>query len=104
MAKEISGKLLQFIVSDRFRNIDLIAKVTCPTFIVHGEKDTLVPLKHSEDLHYACGGPSALITPKDMDHNNFDFMRDLIKPFKQFLSGVNIEILGPEHKQKHLNL
>lgn len=44
LAKDVSGKLLQYIVSDRFRNIDLISSVKCPTFIVHGQKDTLVPL------------------------------------------------------------
>ncbi len=44
-AKVTAGNLLKFVISDRFRNIDLIEKVTSPTFIVHGKKDTLVPLR-----------------------------------------------------------
>lgn len=78
LAKEVSGKLLQYMVSDRFRNIDIVSSVKCPTFIVHGQKDTLVPLQQAEDLYYKCGGLSTLITPAEMDHNNFDFMKDLI--------------------------
>eukprot|EP00347_Sterkiella_histriomuscorum_P023413 403334733 len=92
MAKQISGRMLQFLVNDRFRNIDLIQKVKSPTFILHGQKDTLIPLRQSEELHFRCGGPCALVTPKDMDHNNFDYINDLIQPLKQFLSKCNIQV------------
>mmetsp|Transcript_15034 Transcript_15034/g.10914 ORF Transcript_15034/g.10914 Transcript_15034/m.10914 type:complete len:98 (+) Transcript_15034:782-1075(+) len=83
--RESSAKYLSFMVRDRFRNIDLIADVTCPTFIVHGQRDTLISYRHSQDLHAKCGGPSALIIPKEMDHNEFDFIDDLIKPYYYFL-------------------
>ena len=36
IVKEQAGPLLQYAISDRFRNIDAIEKVRCPTFIVHG--------------------------------------------------------------------
>lgn len=78
IVKEQAGSFLQYLISDRFRNIDFIEKVKCPTFIVHGQKDTLISFRHSQELHYKCGGPSALIMPKDMDHNEFDFIDDLI--------------------------
>lgn len=103
LAKDISGKLLQYLITDRFRNIDLITQVKSPTFIVHGMKDTLVPLKHAEELHYKCGGPCALITPADMDHNSFDFMKDLISPFKQFLKQSMI-YLGDNNYDKRIEL
>ena len=34
--KEQAGSVLQYVVSDRFRNIDQMPNVKCPTFFVHG--------------------------------------------------------------------
>ena len=39
-----------------------------------------------------CGGPCALILPQDMDHNEFDFNEDLIRPFQQFLRQINVQV------------
>ena len=86
IAKEQAGSLLQFAISDRFQNLELIRQVTCPTFIVHGQRDTLISFRHSQQLHGACGGPTALIMPREMDHNEFDFFDDLVDPFLDFLT------------------
>ena len=34
--RETAGRFLQYLVNDRFRNIDNIKNVKCPTFLVHG--------------------------------------------------------------------
>ena len=101
IVKEQAGPLLQYVISDRFRNIDAIEKVRCPTFIVHGQKDTLISFRHSQELHARCGGPTALIMPRDMDHNEFDFIDDLIQPFHQFLKQCDIscDLEGAEGKK-----
>jgi hypothetical protein len=31
------------VVKERFRNIDLIEKVRCPVFFIHGLADSLIP-------------------------------------------------------------
>lgn len=85
IVKDKAGRLLQYVISERFRNIDLIEYVRCPTFFVHGQKDTLISFQHSKSLYKKCGGPSAIIMPKNMDHNEFDFIDDLIEPFHKFL-------------------
>jgi abhydrolase domain-containing protein 17 len=36
IVKEAAGKYLSYAICDRFRNIDVINSVKCPTFIVHG--------------------------------------------------------------------
>ena len=36
---------LSFLVAEHFDNILLMPKVTSPTFIVHGQKDTLIPFE-----------------------------------------------------------
>ena len=38
---------LSFLVAEHFDNIKLMSKVTSPTFIVHGQKDTLIPFEQA---------------------------------------------------------
>ena len=89
VAKHIVGRFLMYCVKDQFRNIDLMQKVTCPTFLVHGQKDDLIPCEESQVLYEACNGPCRLLLPKDMDHNEFDFFDDLSLPLLKFLEGFN---------------
>lgn len=43
VARDLVGWVLSLAIADRFRNIDYIKEVKCPTFIVHGQKDKLIP-------------------------------------------------------------
>ena len=40
-------KILSYFVAKHFDNKKLMAKVTSPTFIVHGQKDPLIPFYHA---------------------------------------------------------
>lgn len=64
--------------------------IQCPTFIVHGQKDTLIPITQAQQLNDACGGPTCLLSPPMMTHNDFDFYEDLIRPLMKFLIQMNI--------------
>lgn len=43
---------------ETFNNTQKIGRVTIPTFILHGQRDGLIPLWHAEKLHAACGAKS----------------------------------------------
>ncbi|CDW83543.1 UNKNOWN [Stylonychia lemnae] len=88
--KSLLGTIPSMIVRERFKNIEVIKKVSCPTLIVHGQSDQLIPFSHSQHLHINCGGPSKLIMPKRMTHNEFDLQKDLFEPIKQFFIESNI--------------
>lgn len=93
VVRHVVGTMLQHFVAERFRNIDLMPRISCPTFLVHGQKDTLVPFQHSQALHEVCGGPCCLMLPRDMDHNVFDFYEDLSVPFSRFLAQCGITVM-----------
>ena len=84
VARSILGKfsfLLTPIVYERFRNIDYIKEAKCPVFFLHGLRDKLIPHSHSMDLNSNCPSVSYMQLPPNMDHNEFDFIDDLVKPF-----------------------
>jgi len=90
VVRSLAGTLASYLVHERFRNIDNIKDVRCPTFLIHGQRDTLIPSSHSQDLHSACGGPASLLLSNDMDHNEFDFYEDLSHPILFFLKQCGV--------------
>mmetsp|Transcript_28486 Transcript_28486/g.20578 ORF Transcript_28486/g.20578 Transcript_28486/m.20578 type:complete len:95 (+) Transcript_28486:975-1259(+) len=85
LARDVAGVVGQSLINERFRNIDLMSKVECPTFFIHGQEDKLISPEHSEKLSAACSGEADLHKPKNMNHNEFDFIDDLVHPFHTFL-------------------
>lgn len=51
VVKHISGYFTQYLIAERFKNIELMEYVQCPTFLIHGQLDELIPHSHSEKLH-----------------------------------------------------
>ena len=45
------GSFASMLVRERFDNLNAIKSIKCPTLIIHGEKDTLIPNSHAMDLH-----------------------------------------------------
>ena len=54
VAKDRVGKLLSFLLADRYRNIDLIEHVKCPVLLIHGSSDELIDVSHSYSLKAHC--------------------------------------------------
>jgi fermentation-respiration switch protein FrsA (DUF1100 family) len=53
-----------------FNNADKISTVTKPTFLLHGQTDTLLPLWQAEKLHAECGARNKeLQVVPGADHN-----------------------------------
>ena len=93
VAKDRVGKILSYLLADRYRNIDLIEHTKCPVLIIHGIADTLIDVSHSYSLKAHCGSKVCkLITPDNMNHNNFRLQEDLIIPFKEFFKENQIRL------------
>ena len=55
VAKSAVG-FLAFLVKERFVNADMVKLATCPTFILHGHQDEVIPFAHGERLfELSCG-------------------------------------------------
>ena len=81
-AKSMVGGFLGSFVKERFKNIDNIKKVKCPTLFIHGKKDRVIPYTHTVALHEECklSPNKTILTPENMNHNEFSIDNDLIDP------------------------
>jgi fermentation-respiration switch protein FrsA (DUF1100 family) len=104
IAEDQAGRLLKYLIQDRFKNIEKIGKVKSPTFLIHGMMDKLIPYQHSKELHDKCGGPCSLILPTRMDHNDFDFCEDLITPYYHFLKQCKINVRDPKSAHEQMKI
>lgn len=106
VVKDLVGNWASWIVADRFKNIEEIAKTKCPVFLIHGKQDSLISWKHSKELFENCKCVVAMNISDNMTHNDFSMSQDIIKPVKKFFRQVNIkysfaeEVNFPEYIKK----
>jgi len=65
---------------DRFCNIDKVGDVHCPTLIIHGTRDEIVPCWHGHALFEALrkkGVPCEAYIVEGADHNNLEMQADV---------------------------
>jgi uncharacterized protein len=77
---------VKFILMYKLRTDKWIVHVNCHTYIIHGTKDWLIPIKHSEKLQKISPHKITLIRIKGGGHNNLpsfpeyhNFIRDILK-------------------------
>lgn len=99
VVKSIIG-VFKFLVLDRFPNIDIVDKITCPTLFIHGQKDEIVPFNHSLELSKKCKCPYEMILPEDMDHNEIHIYDDFLEPVTAFLQRHSLLSLKEEKKKE----
>ncbi|MCI5224917.1 MAG: alpha/beta hydrolase, partial [Candidatus Electrothrix sp. AR4] len=60
LAETLGADLAKINITEEqtFNNGDKIKHVTKPTFLLHGQRDTLIPLWQAEELHAECGARS----------------------------------------------
>jgi uncharacterized protein len=78
---------VNFILRYRLRTDLWIGKVRCHTYIIHGTKDWLIPIRHSEKLQQLNPSKITLIRIYGGGHNNLpsfpeyhSFIRDILAP------------------------
>jgi fermentation-respiration switch protein FrsA (DUF1100 family) len=50
VARHLFGRIGEYLVKEQFNNLEWMPKVRCPVLLIHGKRDTLVPVDHAESL------------------------------------------------------
>lgn len=77
---------IRFVLRYHLRTDKWLTKVTCAIYIIHGTRDWLIPIRHSEQLQKINPRKIILIRIKGGGHNNLqkfeeyhNFVRDILK-------------------------
>ena len=57
-----------FLLRDPFDNLSILQRIRLPVLIVHGTRDTMIPVSHARRLHQAASGSRLVLYP--CDHND----------------------------------
>lgn len=76
-----------FLSPDIFVNKHLIKQIRVPLVIIHGTRDEIIPLSHSEQLIQLTNQPSLLISIKGANHNDIEthFKNYILEAFQFIL-------------------
>jgi pimeloyl-ACP methyl ester carboxylesterase len=85
VAKNMAGRVLCKLVGNMFRSVDLIDKITCPALFIHGQKDTLIPPRMSEELFEKCISPKEIKINPEMTHNQFRIEAEIFMHMEEFM-------------------
>lgn len=58
------------LVTNRWKNMEILSRIKTPKLIMHGMNDSLIPFYHSEELFLKAAEPKKIIPIKGADHNN----------------------------------
>jgi fermentation-respiration switch protein FrsA (DUF1100 family) len=63
---------VRLLMRDQFRSDQRIARVTAPVLVLHGERDTVIPIASGERLYGLIRGPKRFVRFPAGDHVNLD--------------------------------
>ena len=78
-----------FLLTERYENADILARLKIPTFIYHGTEDTLIPIHHSRQLD-AVANDSTFVTGT-FGHNNCPRPWDELLEFIQTKTAIALK-------------
>jgi len=92
------------LVSDMFENSKKIQKIRCPFLFVHGTKDSIIPIKHSQKLSKQIQEAYLwkLAEIEDAEHHNMDtlFAYDVLEELLKFVEYLSPNEYLNEKKRK----
>lgn len=88
-AREKAGHVLSWLlVTERWPTMRNMTRVACPTLLIHGDCDEVIPARHSSRLRREAKrfpAPCQLHVQRGASHNVFDFFGDVADPLATFL-------------------
>ena len=61
---------VRLFMKDRYESAELIGQVSVPVFMVHGELDDVIPIRHAKKLFAAASQPKEAVWLRDADHSD----------------------------------
>ena len=101
VARLYCGRITDMLIEERFNNVAKAMQSTCPTIIMHGLEDKMVPHEDSIELMLKgfINAQTHLFLRDGMTHNKFDYEFDLIRPLNFFFNHHSIVVKSSKHER-----
>ena len=88
VARLFCARITVILIEERFNNVEKANNTKCPTIIMHGLKDEMVPYQDSIELMQKgfLKSQTHLFLRDKMTHNKFEYEFDLIRPLNYFFN------------------
>lgn len=63
---------VRYLVRDKFDSLSKIGRLRCPLFVMHGERDRVIPIRFGRQLYEAAPAPKDAKWFSEGNHTNFD--------------------------------
>ena len=60
----------RWLMTDRYETLRYLREVTAPLLVVHGEKDTIIPVAMGRRVHAGASGPAEIVTFPQAGHSD----------------------------------
>jgi fermentation-respiration switch protein FrsA (DUF1100 family) len=82
---------------DMFPNIDRLASIKSPTFVIHGTRDEVVPFWHGQRIYDLLQNPVRPLFIEGGGHNNLetDFEPLILSKLSSFIYDLNVDLPSP---------
>jgi len=104
VAKDMVGRRASWIVSPRWKTIEIIPRVQCPTLFLHGKKDKVVPPEHSKMLFQKCTLSQGCKVLQLMDTGHNEIQPTLLVLFIRKFLTKSVFISGLQHSHLCLRI
>ena len=87
---------VRWLLRDRYPSLERAGSVSCPTLVIAGDRDSIIPTEQSKRLYGAIAAEKRLVVVAGADHNDealFDG-QELIQAVLDFLANIDRKVVG----------
>ena len=63
---------IPFLPWDHFNNLARISSIKCPSLVIHGKRDEIVPFRHGKRIHELLPNPKEFLKLDEASHNDIE--------------------------------
>lgn len=90
---------VKWLMKDQFQSTGKIAAVKAPLLIIHGAKDTTIPIRFARKLYQAALQPKSFVALEEAGHNNI-YEYGAEERILQFLSGNDFSVTNTKEQKE----
>ncbi len=102
-AKATGLGLVSFLAGSSFNNIDKVENITCPTLVIHGTDDRVIPYRMGVNIYNEIQSKKTMVTIDGAGHNNIstEFQQEYWEAVSSFVKMEKMNANNPDADDRY---